>query len=102
MRTPLALVACLLVAVPALAQSEGLCRGDARNLQREMTLNGDRLSPTDRVQAEQRLSRAEGLCFQDSTRARQDMEQLRRDMVQQATRPRDLPGLPGTGLNRRD
>lgn len=98
----LVFVACLLVAAPALAQSEGMCRGDVRNLQREMTLNGDRLSPSERVQAEQRLSRADGLCFQDSTRARQDLEQLRRDMVQQATRPGDLPGLPHTGLDRRD
>lgn len=98
----LVLAACLLLAVPALAQSEGMCRGDVRNLQREMTLNGERLSPTDRVQAEQRLSRAEGLCFQDSARARQDLEQLRRDMVQQATRPGDLPGLPRPGLDRRD
>lgn len=96
------LVACLLAAPAALAQSDAMCRGDVRNLQREMTLNNQRLSPTDRVQAEQRLSRAEGLCFQDSTRARQDLEQLRRDMVQQATRPGDLPGLPHTSLERRD
>lgn len=96
------LTACLLAAAPALAQSDAMCRGDVRNLQREMTLNSDRLSPGDRVLAEQRLSRAEGLCSQDSPRARQDLEQLRRDMVQQATRPGDLPGLPRTGLERRD
>lgn len=90
----------LLGVLPARASDAGMCRGDVRNLDREMTLRADRLSPTDRVLAEQRLSRAEGLCAQDSTRARQDLEQLRRDMVQQATRPGDVPGLPRTGLER--
>ncbi|MGE5516513.1 MAG: hypothetical protein ACM31D_11910 [Bacteroidota bacterium] len=94
------LVVCLLAAAPALAQSDAMCRGDVRNLDRELTLNADRMSPTDRALSQQRLSRAEGLCAQDSTRARQDLEQLRRDMVQQATRPGDLPGLPRTGLDR--
>ncbi|MGE5475766.1 MAG: hypothetical protein ACM3Q1_03865 [Bacteroidales bacterium] len=90
----------LLAATPALAQSDTFCRGDVRNAERELALRGDRLSATDRVQAQQRLSRAEGLCFQDSTRARQDLEQLQRELVQQATRPGDQPALPGTGPGR--
>lgn len=88
-------LAALLAASPALAQSDAACRGDARNADRELALRADRLSPGERLQAQQRLSRAEGLCSrnspQDSARAGQDLEQLRRDMVQQATRPPALP-----------
>lgn len=99
---PHIILAALLAATPALAQSDGSCRGDARNVDRELALRADRLSPGERLQAQQRLSRAEGLCSQNSTqdsvRAGQDLEQLRRDMVQQATRPSGLPpGLPPPG-----
>lgn len=84
----------LFAAFPALAQSTGSCQGSARSLERELTLNADRMAPSDRVLAEQRLSRSRGLCFQDAPRASQDLEQLRRDMVQQATRPPAVPGTP--------
>jgi hypothetical protein len=90
----LMVLAAVVVASPALAQSSGSCLGDARSLERELTLNGSRLSPSDRAQAEQRLSRGQGLCFQDAPRASQDLEQLRRDMVQQALRPPANPGPP--------
>ncbi|MCR6629782.1 MAG: hypothetical protein NVV74_06860 [Magnetospirillum sp.] len=84
-----------LLVLPALAQAqEGNCRGQARSLEREMTLNADRMTAGERVQAEQRLSRADGLCAQDSRRASQDLEQLRRDMVLQTNRPRELPEVP--------
>lgn len=87
-------LACLLLATPALAQSDGGCRGSARDVERELALRGNTMSAADRLQAEQRLSRTEGLCNQDAPRAGQDLEQLRRDIIQQATRP---PGLPGPG-----
>lgn len=90
----IAVLAALAAATPALAQSTGSCQGSARSAERELTLNADRLSPSDRVQAEQRLSRSQGLCFQDAPRATQDLEQLRRDMTQQATRPPAMPGTP--------
>lgn len=85
MRT--ALVWLLLLTAPALAQTEGYCRGDAHSLDRELALRSGQMSATDRLQAEQRLSRARGDCTLDAPRAQQDLERLRRDIIQQATRP---------------
>lgn len=93
--------ALLALAAPAAAHADSLCRGDVRNVDRELTLRGQQLSPMDRAVAEQRLSRTEGLCDRDAPRAQQDLEQIRRDIIQQATRPGELPGLPHTGLDRR-
>lgn len=91
----------LLLSAPALAQSEGFCIGEARSLDRELTLRGGQMSANDRLLAEQRLSRARGQCQQDAPRAQQDLEQLRRDMVQQATRPPALTVPPPSGLEQR-
>lgn len=96
-----ALLAWLLLTAPAVAQSEGFCWGDAHSLDRELALRGDQLSANDRLLAEQRLSRARGQCTQDAPRAQQDLEQLRRDIIQQATRPGELPGVPHSGIERR-
>lgn len=81
----------------ALAQTEGSCRGDARNLDRELTLRSGQMSAHDRVLAEQRLGRASGLCAQDSGRGSAQLEELRRDMVQQALKPplNSPSGVPG-------
>lgn len=94
-------LAWLLLTVPAVAQTEGFCQGDAHSVDRELTQRGGQLSATDRLVAEQRLSRARGQCSQDAPRAQQDLEQLRRDILQQATRPDDLPGLPHPSFERR-
>ncbi|MBC7908151.1 MAG: hypothetical protein H7Y60_15600 [Rhodospirillaceae bacterium] len=67
--------------------SESWCQGDARNLQRDLILNGNQLPPSDRLLMERRLNNAEGMCSMDSNRARSDLENLRRDMILQAERP---------------
>lgn len=91
----------LLLAAPVAASADGLCRGDVRNVDRELTLRGQQLSPMDRAVAEQRLSRTEGLCDRDAPRAQQDLEQIRRDIIQQANRPGDPSWLPHTSIERR-
>ena len=90
----LVVLAALVAAAPAWAQSEGACRSSARDVERELVLRGDKLSSTDRLVAEQRLSLGEGLCTRDSGRADRDLEQLRRDIIQQANRP---PAVPPPG-----
>lgn len=89
---------CLLASAAAADPS---CQMDARNLDRELTLRGQELSPADRAAAELRLNRNQGLCDRDPQQAQHDLEQLRRDIIQQATRPDDAPGLPPTGIGRR-
>lgn len=84
----------LLAAAPAWAQSESWCRGDARNLERDLIYNGDKLPSSDRLLMERRLNNAERLCGTDSTTARSDLEELRRDMILQAERPR-IPPIGG-------
>ncbi|HLO78494.1 MAG TPA: hypothetical protein VK196_18720 [Magnetospirillum sp.] len=89
----------LLTTAPAFAQTEGACRGAGRETELELSLRSEQLSPQDRIQAQQRLTQAEGLCFREPPRASQDLDQLRRDIIQQATRPRE-PGTVGDSLNR--
>jgi hypothetical protein len=77
----------MLWAAPAWAQSESWCRGDARSLERDLTYNGSQLPPNDRLLMERRLNNAERMCSTDSSHARSDLENLRRDMILQAERP---------------
>lgn len=89
----LGVCALLLAGTPALASESG-CQGDARNLQRELMLNDTRLPPTDRLLMDRRLNEAERRCGSDSSRARSDIENLRRDMILQSERPR-IPEIGG-------
>lgn len=94
-------LAALLAATPAtwgLADSpawasESWCQGDARNLERDLIYNGDKLPANDRLLMERRLNDAERRCTTNSPSARSDLEELRRDMLLQAERPR----IPPTG-----
>ncbi|HTH16512.1 MAG TPA: hypothetical protein VL974_07660 [Magnetospirillum sp.] len=91
-----ATVVLLCLALPAWGQT-GACRGQAYSVQRDLQLN-NRLSANDRFQAEERLNRAQGLCTNDPPRASDDLERLRKDIIQQSTlppQPSTPPGTPG-------
>lgn len=104
---PLA-VMLIALATPGWAQSATQCRGDARNLQRDLAVQGGNMTPDQRLRAQQRLGAGEALCVQDPRRGSSDLEQFRRDMVQQAQRPPTGPspsplgGSPSLEQFRRD
>ncbi|MBC7951502.1 MAG: hypothetical protein H7Z12_06715 [Rhodospirillaceae bacterium] len=83
----ISVLAILLTAAPAWAQTGSWCQGDARNLERELPAN-------DRLLMERRLNDADRMCGSDASRARSDLENLRRDMILQAERPR-IPSVGG-------
>lgn len=90
----MSILAFVLAAPPAWAESQVWCQGDARSLERELIYNGDKLPANDRLLMERRLNDAERRCFTDSDHARGDLEELRRDMTLQAERPR-IPPIGG-------
>lgn len=95
-----ALVTVTLAAVyaPAWGQSDSLCRGAARDMERDLTLRGGQMSAQDRILMERRLSDSSSLCARDPGRASSDLEQMRRDLTLQAQRPPagTPPGSQGT------